>query len=84
MADRKRAIAIFARLTAALTRGNLFAIDIEGEKLGHKVLERLAERSEVKAFLDATLLAAMSDPVAQKQGSRWVLSLPSAKLTPAD
>ncbi|MBT8421826.1 MAG: AMP-binding protein [Gammaproteobacteria bacterium] len=74
----------FARIAGALARGTHFAIDIDGEKLGHKVLERLGERHEIKAFLDSTLYTDTTDDVVAQQGSQWVFGLPAGALKRID
>lgn len=69
-----------ARLIAWLTGGTLFGVELTDARCGHFVLQRLAERGELAAFLARTAFVGLDDEWVARDRNHVILSLPKGEL----
>jgi len=69
-----------ARMVAWLTGGTCFGVELTDARCGHFVLQRLAERGELAAFLARTAFVGLDDEWVARDRDHVILSLPKGEL----
>lgn len=70
----------YAKVIARLTGGSMIAVEFTDEKVGHRILERLAGRSELTDYLNHTIFASMSDELIATTEANVIMNFPSTQI----
>jgi acyl carrier protein len=70
----------YAKIIGWLSTSGLVAIELKNEKLGHFLLQQLAEHGQLATFLERTIFAELSDEIFVRKRANVTLSLPENKI----